>query len=103
MDSLFLRVLKQWLPLSVGLSVICFIMYAVVQQDIRIGANDPQIQMAEDTAASLNSHQNISLPGKIDVAKSLAPFTIVYDKHGTVVSSNAVLYGKTPDIPSGAL
>ena len=103
MNNLFLRILRQWIPLAVGISAITFIIYLTIQQDIRIGANDPQIQMAEDAASALNEGHSIPLSGKIDILKSLAPFTIMYDKNGNVIRSNAVLNGKTPSIPKGVL
>lgn len=103
MDNLFLRIIRQWLPLAVAVSAITFIIYLTIQQDIRTGANDPQIQMAQDLAATLNSGQSPEISGKIDIAKSLAPFTIIYDKEGKIASSNAVLNGKTPVLPLGVL
>lgn len=103
MNTLFLRILRQWLPLAVAVSAITFIIYLAIQQDIRIGANDPQIQIAEDLAMSLNAGQTANISGKIDVSKSLAPFTIIYNKQGKVVTSNAVLNGNIPIIPSGVL
>jgi hypothetical protein len=103
MDTLFSRIIRQWLPLAVGISAVTFIIYLVIQQDIRIGANDPQIQIAEDTAAALQNGKQKALPETIDVTKSLAPFTIVYDKNGTVISSSANLNGKTPSLPQGTL
>jgi hypothetical protein len=103
MNNLFLAVLRQWMPLAVAVSAITFIIYVSMQQDIRLGANDPQIQMAEDLATSLNSGQTASISGKIDIANSLAPFTILYDKKGKVMSSNAVLDRKTPVVPQGVL
>ncbi len=103
MDNLFLRIVRQWMPLAVGISVIPLLIYLTIQQDIRIGANDPQIQMAEDLAVTLNSGKTATVSGQIDVAKSLAPFTIVYDKEGNLISSNASLNGKTPVVPQGVL
>jgi len=103
MDTLYIRVLRQWLPLAVAISAITFLIYLVIQQDIRMGANDPQIQIAEDLASSLNTGQTANISGKIDVAKSLAPFVIIYNKQEKIVSSNAVLNRKTPIIPSGVL
>lgn len=103
MDNLFVRIIRQWIPIAVAISAITFIIYISIQQDIRTGANEPQIQIAEDLASSLDAGQTASISGKIDVAKSLAPFTIIYNKQGKVVSSNAVLNGNTPIIPSGVL
>jgi hypothetical protein len=44
-------ILKYWLLIVIIVTGICGLIYGVVQQDIRQGANDPQIQMAEDAAS----------------------------------------------------
>ena len=80
------------------------LIYAAVQQDIRQGANDPQIQMAEDIAAKLANGeqvQNVVPSEKVDIAKSLAPYVIIFDANGNPVASSAQLNGQTPTIPSG--
>ena len=83
-----------------------FTVYAVVQQDIRTGANDPQIQLAEDGATALgDGFSAYSLVGqtKIDIAHSLAPFVIVLDDSGKVIASSGLLGGQVPLPPSGVL
>ncbi len=75
-------------------------------QDIRLGANDLQIQMAEDAATKLANGQSVQsvVPAeKVDIAKSLAPYIIVFDASGKPVASSAQLGGQTPTIPSGVL
>jgi hypothetical protein len=42
----------RWLPLAVAITILAGLVYATVQQSLRQGANDPQIQLAEDTAAA---------------------------------------------------
>jgi hypothetical protein len=103
MDNLFLRIIRQWLPIAVAITGFCFILFLVAQQDIRLSANDPQIQIAEDTSALLASGKTPSLPSPIDISQSLAPFIITYDLQGNVISSSARLNGKTPALPTGAL
>ncbi len=39
-------ILKYWIPLAAAITVVCGVIYVAVQQDIRMAANDPQIQMA---------------------------------------------------------
>ena len=59
-----------------------------------MGANDPQIQMAEDTAWALASHKavEILLPSdKVDMKVSLAPYIIVFDADGKLTASNVLL------------
>lgn len=88
-----------------AITVIFGTIYVVQQQSLRIGSNDPQIQIAEDTATALD---NGSTPesltkGKVDMSASLALFVIIYDKSGNVVSGNGYLDGKIPSIPFGSL
>lgn len=90
-----------WLISFVIITGFSGFIYAAVQQDMRQGANDPQIQMAEDTAQMLNDHKFISISEKINIADSLAPFRIVYDKNGKVTGSEAQLHGNTPELPQG--
>lgn len=86
---------------GVGVLIIIFgTMYAAVQQAQRSDANSPQIQMAEDTAALLDRGQSseILAGGTVDMAKSLAPFMIIYDKKGQVFLSSGYLNGKVPKV-----
>jgi hypothetical protein len=80
------------------------LLYAAVQQDLRQSANDPQIQMAEDTAAKLadgQQVQNVVPSEKVDIANSLAPYIIIFDATGKPIASSVQLNGQTPTIPSG--
>jgi hypothetical protein len=42
-----------FLPLAVLATCLAGLIYAVIQEDLRTGANDPQQQLAEDAAAQL--------------------------------------------------
>jgi hypothetical protein len=103
MNTPFVRIIRHWIPLAVVLSAVVFIIYAVIQQDIRMDANDPQIQMAEDLATTLNDGGKPAVSGHIDIAHSLAPFTILYDTNGNIISTNAYLNSSKPSVPKGAL
>src|SRR5579863_4079275 len=97
-------ILKYWLLIAIIISGLCGIFYAVIQQGLRSGADDPQIQMAEDAAAKLASGQqvqNVVPAEKVDIATSLAPYIIVFDNTGKPIASSAQLNGQTPTIPSG--
>jgi hypothetical protein len=97
-------ILKYWLLMAVIVTGFSGLIYTAVQQDIRQTADDPQIQMAEDTAAKLANGQqvqNVVPSEKVDIARSLAPYIIVFDTSGKPVASSAVLDGQTPTIPSG--
>lgn len=78
----------------------------ISHQVLRMSANDPQIQLAEDAAQRLNAGEDVAgiLPDrKVDMAASLAPFVIVYDNAGRPVASSASLDGTTPTPPRGVL
>jgi hypothetical protein len=100
------RTLIAWLPLAAAIALLCGLIYASVQQSYRMGANDPQIQMAEDAARALAGGQSAEslLPAaKVNMAVSLSPYLIIYDANGAVLASNATLHGQTPTIPTGVL
>lgn len=97
-------VLKHWLPLAVATTLIIGLSYLLVQQDLRISANDPQIQMTEDAASALGVGQTIEsiVPAtRIDIATSLAPYLVVYDDTGKPIASSGLLRGQMPILPSG--
>ena len=78
--------------------------YLISQQVLRMSANDPQIQMAEDAAQRLNVGEEAArvVPDRaVDMAASLAPFVIVYDNSGRPLTSSASLDGTTPTPPRG--
>ena len=85
-------------------TILALALYAIPQQVLRQGLNDPQIQIAGDMVAQL---ERGALPGsavpaaQIDMARSLAPFVIVYDDQGHPLASQAVLNGTIPAPPSG--
>ncbi len=100
------RVVRTWLPGVVAATILAGLVYAALQQTLRMGANDPQIQMAEDTAAAVGAGTDARglVPSPtVDVAHSLAPFLIVFDRDGRVVASSAALDGATPPLPAGVL
>jgi hypothetical protein len=79
-------------------------LYAIPQQVLRNGANDPQIQLATDAVAQLESGTPFSeaIPAaNVDMARSLAPFLIAYDDQGKPLVSQAKLNGEIPVLPAG--
>jgi len=102
--NLLPRTFLYWLSLAFCLTVLAGLVYVTVQQNFRQGANDPQIQMAEDAAIQLQDGaqaQTVVGGGKVDMSRSLAPFLIVYDATGHVLASSAQLNGAVPDMPPG--
>jgi hypothetical protein len=100
------NILKAWLPFVVVISAFCLLAYATVQQSLRQGADDPQIQMAEDTAYLLDQGaplENYWMMDEIEMSRSLAPFIIIYNLEGDPVGGSGVLHGGLPEIPTGSL
>ena len=93
-----------WIPLTIGLSMVLGICYIEIQQTYRLGANDPQMQIAEDASAALASNSPVSstiLPTKVDIGKSLAPFMIIYNQNRSILASSGTLDGSVPSLPTG--
>ncbi len=95
-----------WLPLAVAFTGLTGLVYLVAQQNLRLGANEPQIQLAEDAATRLAAGvdpADVVAKGNVNVASSLSPFITVYDAARKIAASNARLDGQTPDLPAGVL
>ncbi len=98
---LFLRV---WVLVAIISTIFCALAYTLAQQVLRMGANDPQIQLAEDVTTALNNGKPVDFSNNtIDIANSLSPFAIIFNDSGTPINGSAKLNGKTPVPPSGVL
>jgi hypothetical protein len=97
-------ILRRWLPLAAVTTLLCGLIYLVAQQSLRMGANDPQIQMAEDAANALSTGstpQSVLPSGLVEISSSLAPFLVVYSDSGQPLASSGLLHGMPPDLPMG--
>lgn len=106
MKTILCRSFVRWIPWAVGLTLVFGAMYAVSQQVLRQSANDPQIQIAEDTAAAVSAGEPVSFfdsQTKTDIAKSLMPYLVIYDTNGAVVASTGMLNGAPLVVPKGVL
>ena len=98
------RILRSWILLVFVLTIACGLIYLVVQQNYRQNANDPQIQLAEDTATAIAAGSDPTQLVKVDrtdMANSLAPFLVIYDSQGKVIAGDGQLDGHIPVPPSG--
>lgn len=87
-------------------TIMIVFVYAIAQNILRAGANDPQVQMAENAAFLLdhNAPMGPIVPELgVELSRNSEPFIQIYDKKGSVVDGNATLHGKIPHIPKGAL
>ena len=85
-------------------TVLALALYAIPQQVLRLGANDPQVALAGDLAVKLE--QGVAAAeavpaGAVDMGRSLSPFVIAYDDQGHPLSSQAQLDGAIPIPPKG--
>ena len=97
-------ILRHWLPLAAVTTLLCGLVYLVVQQSLRQGANDPQIQMAEDAAATLAAGatpESVLPVARVEISTSLAPFMVIYGASGDLLASSGLLHGTAPLLPSG--
>ena len=101
---------KSFLKIFFGVGILTIIfgtIYVASQQVLRISANNPQIQMAEDAATGLSSGSAVPadfMPAtrtQFDMSQSLAPFTMIFDGSGTLLESSANLAGTTVIPPVG--
>lgn len=92
--------------LAVVITLLLGALYLIEKTNLRLSANDPQIQISEDITNYLSKGQdaeNVMPKSTVDVSKSLAWVLITYDDSGQVKASNAVLNGQIPELPKGVL
>jgi hypothetical protein len=100
------NIFKAWLPFIVVISAFCLLNYATVQQSMRQGLNDPQIQMAWDTAYALEHGKTIEevIPVEtVDMDRSLTPFYIIFNLAEQPVAASGVLNNSLQTVPDGVL
>lgn len=103
-QSKFMKIIILWLPLVMIATLLAGLIYGTVRQSIRQAADDPQIELAEDTAAALNAGirpESIIPAGRINIAKSLAPYLIIYNESGYPLISSGELDNQIPVPPAG--
>lgn len=99
-----LAIARRALPLAAVSTILCLLVFVTVQQSLRTGANDPQIQMAEDAVRALERGDAIDkvVPaGKVEIERSLAPFLMVYDADGHALAGSGALHGQATAPPAG--
>jgi hypothetical protein len=100
------RILRNWFPIALIVTVLIGLIYITTQQNLRQGANDPQIQIAEDTAMALAggaSAESLSSESGTNPETSLATFVTVYDKDGRIIGTTAKLGQDDLVLPKGVL
>jgi hypothetical protein len=100
-----------WILLAMAvISMIYGTIYVVVQQTLRLSANDPQIALANTAADKLANgvaaDQVMTTAvgsDKVNLASSQANFMILYDAAANRIASNAQLDGGDPVVPPGVI
>lgn len=98
--------LRHFIPQAVIITGLSGLIYWTVQQDIRIGSYEPQIQLSEDMAASISAGVDpvkLMPADNIEISKSKSPYLVVFDDNGKVLATNAKLNGQAPKVPQGVL
>jgi hypothetical protein len=98
------EVFRRWLPLAAAIVPLSLLVYAAVQQAHRSGANDPQVQLAEDAARALEggaTPESVLPAAKVELEHGLAPFVILYDAQGKPVAGSGTLGGRLAAPPQG--
>jgi hypothetical protein len=99
-----LDISRRSIPLAAVSTVLCLLVYVTVQQALRTGANDPQIEMAEDAVRALERGDAVDkvVPGgSVEIERSLAPFLMIYDAAGHAIAGSGALNGKAAAPPVG--
>ena len=101
------QALRCWLAMAAVWSAAAFAIVLVQHQLLRLQANDPQVQLAEDAAQRLaaGADPQSVLPAGPPVAieRSLGPYVVVYDAAGAPLASSGRLHGAAPKLPEGVL
>jgi hypothetical protein len=91
-----------WLIPALIITLFSGFIYMMTQQQIRLAANDPQIQMAEDEAIDLANGKPLKMStAKIDIAQYQTLFLMVFDNSEKVITSSGLLNNQIPTVPPG--
>ncbi len=102
--NLWLKALLLWLPFALAITIMSALVYVTVQQNFRMSANDPQIQLVQDAQKDLANGapaEAFTSQQATDISKSLAPYILVFNEKGETVAGTAALDGQLPKFPSG--
>lgn len=95
--------LQAYLPWAIVITLVMGTIFGASQQAIRLAANDPQIQVAEDVSGAISQGQPIppSPKSMVDAKLSLSPFVSIFGDDKAPVYWNAQLNDKAPTPPAG--
>jgi hypothetical protein len=102
----YLIISKNWLGYAAVVTLLCFLVYIVAQQNFRQSANDPQYQLAQDAANAINKGadpKSIVGSAPVEISTTLSPYLLIYDANGNSIGNNITLDGGSPKLPGGVL
>lgn len=103
----YATVFKAWFGYAAIITLACGIIYVTVQQNFRLSANDPQIQMAQDAAIAIDKGADPkNLQGTnlaFEISQNLSPFLVVYDPSGNLIAGSTTLNGRPLKVPQGVI
>lgn len=106
-DHLFRQPIAYYtLSLAVVLTLLGAAAAISMQQMLRRGADQPQVDMADWYAGEIAAGEapgNVIPPGYVDLERSLQPFVIFYDDHGRPGTGTGYIDQALPAPPSGVL
>jgi len=102
----YLIISKNWLGYAAVVTLLCFLVYIIAQQNFRQSANDPQYQLAQDAVNAINKGtdpKQLTGTQSLDIASTLLPYVLIYDTNDNTIGNNVTLDGRTPKLPDGVL
>src|SRR5437773_8758348 len=93
------RAVELWMPIAVAATLMAVLASMLTQQHLTVVASDPQVRVAEQAVARLDSGTDARsiVPAKtIDIVSSLDPYLVVFDRARHVLASSAALHGRIP-------
>jgi hypothetical protein len=95
-----------WITVMFLETFTCSLVYIIVQQTLRLGANELPMQLAIDTSIKLQEGLSVNdtIPAdKVDISKSLSTFVMIYDNNKNLVATSGIMGSSNPEYPKGVL
>ena len=95
---------KKWLPLGFSITAVFLFGYVIVQQDLRMGVNDTQAEIAGNVDLALGEgtpYKFFNSANPVKIGKSLTPYLILYGLDGKPLGGNGAMEGNYPTPPKG--
>ncbi len=96
--------LKRFIPLGFAITLTFFFVFLIIQQTVRLAANELVVQIAHDVSDALGEgapYTAFNTPRPVNIAHSLSPFAILFDQDGKMLTGSGVLDNEVPRPPKG--